>query len=445
MMRKQASALAALSFLSASVFAQPSGARAVSVDEQKAYLRWLLPLPKEVTFLGKTRVAVGSLRLVLDSNASDSFVTAADDLRALLKEKAGVDAPAAPEKAFTIRLGLRGSKVMEGVRGIPDLSGLPNAEQAYAIVPIRETGERLAGYALVGQGEPGAYYAAQTFGQLLEGALHKAKVADEIELPVVAIRDWPDLGERGFWGSYGPGNAQDIAFMARRRFNLVETHTPRRFTEGGAYTAAIDPGLMAAARKHAVKLVPVITHLDHLPKSLFEKLPELLAKGEKGKVGELQAACHAHPAYQKLLNDWMRSLAEHEGVEDVCAWLSELENCPRCSCDECSRENWFAGEARLLVRAWQEARKVEPTLRLRILLTQGSYSHNDLVLKAVPPEVGISYYSGVHTYSVSREPMIYPLLREFAQGGRWLGVYPQLLAVWAYNTPFSCPQLVQFR
>ncbi|MBM4085334.1 MAG: hypothetical protein FJ272_11135 [Planctomycetes bacterium] len=41
--------------------------------------------------------------------------------------------------------------------------------------------------------------------------------------------------------------------------------------------------------------------------------------------------------------------------------------------------------------------------------------------------------------------MIYPLLREFAQGGRWLGVYPQLLAVWAYNTPFSCPPLVQAR
>lgn len=416
----------------------------ISQGEQKAYVQRLLPLPKDVIFHGKARIVPKALQLVVDENASELVQAAANELKTFLREKAGKDAHAAG-KAFALRLGLRSSKVLEGLSGIPDMSALPNAEQAYAIVPIYASKNRVSGCALVGQGGPGAYYAMKTFLQFLDTAIQRVAEEGQIAVPIVSLRDWPDIGERGFWGSYGAGRPRDIAFLASRKFNLVETHTKRTFTEKGAYAATVDPALIALSRRHAVKLVPIITHLDHLPEAVFKKLPELRAKGEKAGGGRLQAACHAQPAYQRLLNDWMRSFAEMDGVDNVCAWLSELVNHPCCSCPECKKENWFVGEVRVLVRAWEAAKKVNPKLRLRILLTQGSYSSNDLVLAAVPADVGISYYSGTHTYSVSREPMIYPALREFAGRGGWLGVYPQLLGVWKYNTPFPCPAFVHAR
>ena len=44
------------------------------------------------------------------------------------------------------------------------------------------------------------------------------------------------------------------------------------------------------------------------------------------------------------------------------------------------------------------AREHNPKVKLRILLTQGSYDSNDKVLPEVPPEVEVSYYDGGRTY-----------------------------------------------
>ena len=94
---------------------------------------------------------------------------------------------------------------------------------------------------------------------------------------------------------------------------------------------------------------------------------------------------------------------------------------------------------------WEAAKRVKPDLRLRILLTQGSYQSNDQVLAAVPPEVGITYYDGGRTYNSSREPMIYPLLVKYVRADRWLGCYPQLTASWGVVCPWSGPQFIKAR
>ena len=139
-------------------------------------------------------------------------------------------------------------------------------------------------------------------------------------------------------------------------------------------------------------------------------------------------------------------LAEQEGVTDICAWLSELSN-QYCDCAECRKAGvgQYALEARALVKAYRSVLRKHPDLRLRILLTQGSYDSNDKVLAEIPIDVGVTYYDGGRTYDSSRDPMIYPLLERYTAGGGWLGCYPQLTASWRITCPWSGPQFVKFR
>ena len=79
---------------------------------------------------------------------------------------------------------------------------------------------------------------------------------------------------------------------------------------------------------------------------------------------------------------------------------------------------------------------MRPELRLRLLLTQGSYAHNLAIIKRAPPEVGITYYDGGRTYTLARQPMIDPAMRE-AMKGRWFGCYPTLCGAWYSSGPFA--------
>jgi len=420
--------------------------------EKAAYVSCLLPWPKELKFAGKVRLAPENLKLVMDKDARRLVRAASDELRAFVKQKAGVDIPVvSPDTVsaagFSVRVGVRSSKTTAKVPGVPDMADLPNAEQSYAIIPIRESDSNVAGLALVGQGETGAYHAAKTLLQLLDTAFQQEGAKKQVDVPVVSVRDWPDLAERGFWGSYTAEDMAAIRDLSARKFNTIETLVREYgFAEDGTGQATIEPELVALARRHAIRVVPSIVHLAAEPaRTMVRRYPETQAVGERGVLGDRMAFCHVHPRSQKVLNEWITSLARLQGIDEVSGWLTENLSHPYCSCPECKTENWFVSETRMLVRAWQAAKAVNPNLRLRILLSQGSYEYNDLVLKAVPPEVGVSYYSGMHTYSASREPMIYPALREFARRGRWLGVYPQLVAVWKYNTPFPCPQFVHTR
>ena len=74
----------------------------------------------------------------------------------------------------------------------------------------------IAGLALVGQGETGAYYAMKTFLQLLETAFQQEGAKKQADVPVVSVRDWPDLSERGFWGWYTAEDVADIRTLSRR-------------------------------------------------------------------------------------------------------------------------------------------------------------------------------------------------------------------------------------
>jgi hypothetical protein len=407
--------------LSCGVFGQEP--QNVSKRDQTNWVRWLVPLPKEVGIPQKLVVAPADVKLTLLDDAPASQ-RALRHLQQLFLDKAGADGTGTgPE----IVLGLLDANGKVGGIAVPDaerLAKLPNRDQAYLIRPLPDGKIVLA---------------ART--QLLESAFK----GDSVSLPLAAITDWPDLEERGLWGG---SSVRDIEWMAERKMNVVEFHSPHSVTPDGKMVAKVSPVLLARGRTNAVTMIPIISHINHLGRrGVYKAYPELRGKGKKALIkshgSELYAPCASNPKLREILAGWMVAFAKDPQVRDICCWLGELAQ--GCECEECVRKGQFVAEAEAFVGAWRIARKTVPDLRIRILLTQGSYSSNDKVLAVIPPEVGVTYYDGGRTYDSSKEPMIYPLLEDFAAKGRWLGVYPQLTPSWRIVSPWSAPQFVRAR
>lgn len=424
------------------------------------WLNYLVPLPKQIRIEGTLRLTAQDIVVRLSANATDIEQQAAQEIeKALFGEQMAqttgeAAAPPARTSSTTkpkleIVLGLCNPAGQFRGRKIPEAAALchkRNAEQAYCIVP--EGRSRLLITALAPQG---LYYGAVTMSQLLEAVRHLAtkqaaspQSASRAALlvPLVRIVDWPDLAERGVWGGYA---IPELEWMASLKMNLIETHATLKIDEAGNGTASFEADLVTKGRKHALKVVPIITHLDQLHGSgIFSRYPQLRGVGPKAKLSEsLQAVCFSQPLATKLLSDWATELARNPEITDICIWLSEDPG--YCACEQCQKSNQFVLETRACIAAWRAARQINPRLKMRILLTQGSYKDNDKVLAEIPPDVNVTYYHGGLTYDSSREPMIYPLLEEYVKKGRWLGVYPQLTASWRIVCPFSSPQFVKFR
>ncbi len=414
----------------------PGSVEPVAPAEARLWLRWVIPLPKQVRLEGKLTLPASGVAVQLGRKATDVEQNARDELLGLIRSKTGAS-PGTEE--FRILAGVcdgEGRIDGEPIPGADRLAGLKNTDQAYVIAPLPQRGLAVAALSA-----PGVYHGLKTLSQLIEPRLEPGKVT----LPVAAILDWPDLAERGQWG--GSAN-RDVQYLADRKMNLIESHTQIGFDERGRGVVTIDAKTQNAARLHAINWVPIITHLDHLSGTgIFDRYPELKGKGPQAQHrthAEVIAACFSEPKTAEILAQWFESLAATPAVEDINVWLSEIEGI-ECRCAQCGKGNQYALETAAAVRAWQLARKSCPNVRLRVLLTQGSYPSNDKVLAAAPAPVGITYYSGSTTYDSSRDPMIYPLLEQFAAEGRWLGVYPQLTASWRIVCPWSGPQFIKYR
>ena len=398
----------------------------LSPDEAQTWLHRLLPRPKEVELSGRVVAPAGAVRIVLPDSPSELDQCAAEELATALHDLTGVEPLEASAQAagFTIRL----------ERAKPDdprLRDLRNADQAYCIEPVTH-GDDCLGLTCSALTDVGAYCAAKTLKQLVASAPEAAR---SVTLPAGRVVDWPDLAERGEWG----GSAlTDIEWMSEGKLNLIELHATLTVDEAGAGHATMKPETMDRARRHAVRIVPIIHHLEQLEDTgIFRAFPQLKA------VGAPNSICFARPELVTLLSQWLADLGRTPGVSDVMIWLSEEGQ--GCQCAECAKDDRFLNEMRACVAAWQKARADCPNLGLRLLLTQASYKSNDKILAAVPEGVKVSYYHGGLTYNTSRSPMIYPLLEDYAKRSGWLGVYPTLGANWLTVGPFSNPEFVHAR
>jgi len=408
---------------------------AVSQRSQSDWIRWLIPLPKEVAIPQQLVVPPAAVKLTL-LDTSPASRQAVRKLQQILLTKAGADGTGAgPE----IVLGMVDENGKVGGLAVPDaarLATLPLADQAYLIRSLPD-----GKIVLAARTSAGLFYAATTYAQLLESAFK----GDLVSLPLATITDWPDLEERGLWGG---SSVRDIEWMAARKMNALEFHSPHSVTPEGKMVGEVSPARLGRGRTHAMKMIPIISHINLMGRrGVFRAYPELRGKGKKAIAKsngqDIYAPCASQPKLREVLAGWLVDFAKDEQVRDICCWLGELSQ--TCECEDCTKTGQFVAETKAFVEAWKIARKQVPDLRIRILLTQGSYTTNEQVLAIIPPEIGVTYYDGGRTYDSSKEPMIYPLLEDFAAKDRWLGVYPQLTPSWRIVSPWSAPQFIKAR
>ena len=222
-------------------------------------------------------------------------------------------------------------------------------------------------------------------------------------------------------------------WFAGLKFNHLEILAQMRVEKGQAAMATIDAKAVEQCRLRAVKMIPAVVHLEQLGGTgIFETYPETRGQGKFPDWASV--ICFSQPATQRVFDEWLTSLARTVQSDDVMVWFSE--NSVYCTCEKCKPIEQFQHEMQVVLHAWREARKMRPELRLRLLLTQGSYAHNLAIIKRAPPEVGITYYDGGRTYTLARQPMIDPAMRE-AMKGRWFGCYPTLCGAWYSSGPFA--------
>lgn len=387
----------------------------------------VIPLPKEMEIATTKRVKAGEILLDICVGESPALQTAVGLLQklALGREKA----------KFTIKLALTEDSESTIANRLREL---PNSKQAYAIVPSSDSN----GVNFIANTPTGLLYATRTYLQLVDSK-QSLDPNDEVLLPLPTIVDWPDLGERGQWG----GNSQsDLAWTSQWKLNHLEATVVVKQNADGYPEAHISSELLKEARSLGVGMVPYIPHLESISQSIGD-LPEA-AKAKPDPTKPLRsdyfpAICSSSPASVELIASWLESVMNAVDVTDICVWLSE-ESSP-CFCKDCLGKEQFEMETILICKAFDLIKPKYPGLKLRLLLTQGSYPYNDRVLAVKPDDVGISYYDGGRTYDSSRKPMIYPLLEEYSRKGGWLGCYPQITNSWRSIFPWTAPQFLQCR
>ena len=424
-------------------------AESVSKQEQSEWLRWVIPLPKTIQIRHTIELPAVDVKITVRRGAGDTEKNAAAQLSALFKDKGNADGDG---NAFEILIGVCDAAGKVGdvtLKDAAELKAVPNRDQAYLIRPVGQN--RLV---LTGLDERGVFYAVQTLRQLLESRFSKGKVT----IPLASVTDWPDMAQRGEWGEITWFPPDEMEWMASHKMNVVVYNVGFRIGEDGrGEVTDIYPERIASARRHALEMVPFITHYSILGEytNLFEVYPHL-NKGKvkfKGKVvrdlGEVDVKivpCPSEPRMVEVLADFMGAMAE-AGATEIDCWLTEGRSF-QCPCEKCLAEGenmHYALEARAYINAWRIARKQYPKLFVRILLTQGTYRTNDKVLAEVPQGVGVIYYASWGTYNSLNEPMIYPLLEDFAAKGGWLGVVPQLTSSFGAVTPWTAPQFIRYR
>ena len=392
----------------------------------------VIPLPKEMEVRGSRTVSLSDVGLIVQPGDSPLLETVRKQMAPFVEEE---------HAAFTVRFVLAEEAAGHmDLAQISRLSTLPHAKQAYAIAPVRRDND-FAGLCVVAQTEQGLLYGARSLRQMVGPTLQDGSVT----FPELELTDWPDVGERGQWGGSA---AQDLAWLAQRKFNVVEYQATLSCGEDGRGSACVDSTLLAEAAQEGILLVPYITHLELLFQifNLFDKCPELASTPNPAQPlpsDYTPGICFSNPESVSVLSDWLVDLVKLSGVTEVMVWLSE--DAAPCFCTRCKGQEPFTQEVAAISRAFEQAKAENPSACLRILLTQGSYVVNDRVLAAAPPDVKITYYHGGLTYDSTHRPMIYPALEAFARSGRWLGVYPQVTTAWRAVTPFTGPQFVRAR
>lgn len=422
MSTKKPATLSGVLWLSLSTFAT-AAPEALSPEQTRQWMCHLVPLPRQISLEAAVTWPVAEVRVLVPDNAPPLVGKAAQELREILGEGGS-----SVQAGFTIALRLADASC-------PELKPAAHRDQAYLIRPTA-AGD---GLELIGGGERGVYYASKTLQQLLRARLSAGKVC----LPLLTVVDWPDLEDRGLWG----GDSYDhLRWMSDRKMNIDEQIAfngvdpqgrPHIRLQGGK-RRMIDEGPAVG-----IRALPVVLHLEQLSGSgLFQAYPDL-----RGRDATHEGAiCYSDGRFTDVLARWLVLWRDEPGVSEVDVWMAENLGGKRgCQCDGCRPQDRNVLEARVIVEAWNRARKERPDLGLRILTSEETEKSNETILAELPPEVKLWYYHSLFTYNTSRSPMVRPYLVKAARAGRWVGICCNICPTVQFWQPFTGAAFIHSR
>jgi hypothetical protein len=424
--------------------------------EKEAYLkRFLHPLPQELRFKG-----VG-YRIPYDECVLVSSPTTAmekqiiDDFKARWTRRTG-KALGNVAGRLVIRVGLNdtGSTMFEDLPlGLVDtkyLAERPNPEQAYTIV-TEAASEGGVTVAITANAMPGLYYGLLTFDQLVTPLSEE----DTLVLPHVDCVDWPDVRLRGTWTLLHHEGTDDKALktyddtlrrFSHNKLNLAEAWhinvlNPK---DNGPISAAwiFPKTVIEMGKRYAVEVLP---GTGHLPKKFRSEALRRRFPGAPGiqrkKERKTLHLCQNDPDTRDFYTQYLTSVARQYDLADV--WMSEIEG-PRgvCHCHRCKGDTQqaFVLETKNLMDAYGAARTVNPSFKMTLGLTQGSYPHHFSMLEHIPKDVILNFYNGKMTYKADFQRYnLPPSVMEFQRLGYTVGSTPSPIDT-QMMIPFQTPQ-----
>jgi len=419
-----ATTLLVLLLLAAPVLAVAPSVQPVSAPEARAWIRQTVPLPKQIEIKSKVILPAADIRVVGPVGAGAVGEQAADELRQRISARPPTGRT--PPATFSLLLQVGGPEAAE-------LKGFKNAEQACRIIPD-QAGTSLRLVALTPRG---LYYAAKTLQQLL-----KVDPDGKIQIPLARVTDWPDLEKRGLWGSDCYAH---LRWLGNRKMNIVEQISDLGVDAQGKPYARLKRGrepMVEEGPRYGIEPVPVVLHLEQVSgKGVFRAYPQLKAQG-----GQEGAICYSKPEFVGILAEWIAQLGGLPGVSEVDVWLAEnMHQKGGCQCAQCAKEDRSILEVRTVVAAWKKAREKLPKLTIFVLTSEETEKSNPRILQELPPEVKLWYYHSLFTYNSSESPMLRKYLVDAAQGGRWIGVCPNVTAFVNFAHPFTGAAFIHYR
>ncbi|MBN1854344.1 MAG: hypothetical protein JW829_16560, partial [Pirellulales bacterium] len=327
--------LAAMSLVTAleAVACEP---HSITADVAHEWGQHVIPLPQKMEIAAELRIERGRIGISVPHVDSPVLKQAIDELQAC------IGAGAATGGAFQITLQLGGAEASI-------LDSVPNQDQGYHIFTEPDN----AGIYVVARTPVGLLYGVMTLTQLIS-----AKATDtELRMPLLRITDWPDVSERGFWGS---DSYQHLRWIASMKLNIVEQIAAVWVDSNGKGHARLKSGrepMVEEGPRYGVQPLPAIVHLEQLSgKGLFEAYPELKARG-----GEEGAICYSQASIVDVLSDWIVALGSLPSVSDVDVWMTEnLHGKGGCQCDDCRQHDRSVLEIRTILAAWRKAKERLP-------------------------------------------------------------------------------------
>lgn len=405
--------------------------RPLSEAEAQHWIRYTVPLPKQIQITGETVIASDRISITFDASAPALIQQAARELREAVY---GSPNPVVvPDPLFTIQLQMGGTEA-------EPLQTLRHSDQAYTVFVDEQTST----LKLVGLAPHGVYYAAKTVQQLIKGK----KQGTQVAIPIATILDWPDMPERGMWGVDG---YYHLRWLSDRKLNFMEQIASTSVTTAGVPQVVMSGDkviMLNSGPTYGINPVPAVPHLNSMAsRGVFKAYPDLRAQGPNANP---ESSCYLRPKIFEIIGEWIRICAAMNNVTEVDVWMTEnMSGTTGCQCTDygCAYGIRDMLELQAILNGWELAKQSDPNIRIRILTSEATASNNQRILDALPPEIFFGYYHSLLTYTNRETPMIPYYLEQAILGGRAAGVCPSMCPgmIAGIVEPFSGAHFVHYR